>query len=266
MFYRFFSRSHFPVTQKSTPHHVLSEPAQRNRQIFFVLLILCFIINQAFSQPYQKDEMQDLGTFAEEHDLPIHFWDVTMKEQMETAQAEQLIQDLKAQYPVQEEENENGMKYAFKSSHKEAPFDVLYNVILPLDKSNPAEVIIVLHGEDWDKQISQKYEKEKQAIQEKYLTKGSQVYTCLSVQGSDIINHDEFLNIAKTYFNIKHISTNNDNLKNSRIEKSTYGYTKTWEQFYFMENDPKNVQVTTVADRHGEKSFMIGTPILIHEY
>ncbi|MFD1064490.1 YwmB family TATA-box binding protein [Oceanobacillus locisalsi] len=266
MFHRIFSRTHFPMAQTTKSNLVFPGTVLNNKQLFFVLLLTCFMMNQAFSQPYQHDEMQDLGAFAEEHDLPIQSWEVTMKEEMEMEQAEQLIQNLKAQHTVQKENNDNGVKYTFKDSHKKGSFDVLYNVILPLDQSNPAEVIIVLQGEDWDKQISQKYEKEKQAIQKNYLTKDSQVYTCLFVQGSDIINHDEILNIAIKYFNIKHISTKHDNLENSRIEKSTYGYTHSWEQFYFMEDDPKNVHMTTVADRHGEKSFVIGTPILIHEY
>ncbi len=33
-----------------------------------------------------------------------------------------------------------------------------------------------------------------------------------------------------------------------------------------MENNPKNVQIAAVADRQGEISFMVGTPILINEY
>ncbi|WP_152656853.1 YwmB family TATA-box binding protein [Oceanobacillus sp. CFH 90083] len=265
MFYRILFCSKSPVMQRKSLD-TFHSPVQFNRQVFCLLLAISFLVNQAFSQPYQTDEMQDLGAFAEAYNLNIHFWEVTMKEQMKAEQAETLVQSLEAKYPLHEEQDENRIKYTFQDSNKNKPFYVLYNVILPLDRNEPAEVIVVFHGTDWDKQISQKYQKEKASILKTYLTKESQLYTCLSVQGSDIINHDVFLNKAKMYFNIKHISTNYDNIENSRIEKSTYGYTKTWEQFYFMEDNPKNVQIAAVADRQGEKRFMIGTPILINEY
>ncbi|MDM8102840.1 MULTISPECIES: YwmB family TATA-box binding protein [Oceanobacillus] len=265
MFHKILFHSNFPFTQAS-PLQAFQNRGQRNKQAICFLLLICFFVNQAFSQPYQEDEMQDLGAFAMSNDWNIDFWEVTMKEQMAAEEAQHLVQQLEATYTLQEDKDENRIKYTFESRHKEDPFYVIYNVILPVDKEELAEVIVVMHGTDWNNQISQKYQKEKRAVQKNYLTKETQLYTCLSIQDSDIMNHDVILNEAATYFNIEHISTKNDNIENSRIEKSTYGYTKTWEQFYFMENDPKNVQITTVADRQGEKSFMIGTPILINEY
>ncbi|MFD1416354.1 YwmB family TATA-box binding protein [Oceanobacillus jeddahense] len=266
MFHRILFSSKYPIIQATKTLHMINTPVQRRNQAFCLLLVICFVVNQAFSQSYQTDEMQDLGAFAEENDFAIDFWEVTIKEQMGRERAESLVENLETMYTQHEDKNGDRVKYTFYNGHNNEPFYVLYNVILPLDKKEPAEVIIVLHGKDWDSQISQKYEKEKAAIQKKYLTKESQLYTCLSIQDSDIINHDEFLNKAKKYFNIKHISTNYDNIENSRIEQSTYGYIKTWEHFYFMENDPKNVHIAAVTGHHGEKSFMIGTPILINEY
>ncbi|GGP15174.1 YwmB family TATA-box binding protein [Oceanobacillus neutriphilus] len=265
MFHRILFNSNFPFT-KVRPLHALRNTVQLKKQAFCLLLVICFVVNQAFSLPYHADEMEDLAAFAEEYDLAINFWEVTMKEQLETERAEDLVQSLKEKYTSHEDKDENRLKYTFESRHKNDPFYVIYNVILPLDKNEPAEVIIVLHGTEWDNQISQKYQKEKTAILKNYLTKESQLYTCLSVQGSGIMNHDVFINKAKMYLNIKHISTKYDNIENSRIEKSTYGYTKTWEQYYYMENTPKNVQIAAVADRQGEMSYMIGTPILINEY
>lgn len=265
MFHRILFSSNFPFTNVRF-FHAFQNPVQLKKQAFCLLLVICFVVNQAFSQPHQTDEMEDLASFAEEYDLSINFWEVTIKEQLETERAEGLIQSLEAKYTSYEDKDENRLKYTFESRHKNDPFYVIYNVILPLDKNESAEVIIVLHGTDWDNQISQKYQKEKTAILKDYLTKESQLYTCLSVQDSGIMNHDVFVNKAKIYFNIKHISTKYDNIENSRIEKSTYGYTKTWEQFYYMENNPKNVQIAAVADRQGEISFMVGTPILINEY
>lgn len=265
MFHRILFRSHFPFT-KVRPLHPFRNPVQLKKQAFCLLLVICFVVNQAFSLPYHADEMEDLAAFAKEYDLAINFWEVTMKEQLDTERAEHLIQSLKEKYTSYEDKDENRLKYTFESRHKNDPFYVIYNVILPLDKNEPAEVIIVLHGTEWDNQISQKYQEEKKAILKNYLTKESQLYTCLSVQGNGIMNHDVFVNKAKIYLNIKHISTKYDNIENSRIEKSTYGYTKTWEQYYYMENTPKNVQIAAVTDRQGEMSFMIGTPILINEY
>lgn len=258
MFHRILSASNFP--------NPFQKPIALSKQAFCVLLVICFLVNQAFNQPYQQDEMEDLGAFAMENELDIQFWEVTFKEQMEQQQAETIVQNLQSEYAVHEDNDETRIKYTFESRHKNASLYVVYNIILPIDEREPAEVIIVMHGTDWDNHISQKYQKEKTNILKNYLTKESQQYTCLSVQDSGIINHDEFVNEAKMYFNIKHISTNYDNIKNSTIKNSTYGYIKTWKQFYFMENNPKNVQIAAVADRQGEISYMIGTPILINEY
>ncbi|GIO24716.1 YwmB family TATA-box binding protein [Oceanobacillus sp. J11TS1] len=264
MFHRFLTSFQIPFTQQSPSPE--QKPIALRKQAICLLLIISFFVNQAFSQPIQNDEMEDLAAFANEYDLEMNFWEVTMKEQMDSQRAEEIVQGLQETHISHEEKDENRIKHTFESRHKKDTFDVLYKVILPIDKRESAEVIIVMHGTDWDNHISQKYREEKTNILRNYLTKESHLYTCLSVQDSGIMNHDVFINKAKTYFNIKHISTNYDNIKNSTIKKSTYGYTKTWKQFYYMEDDPKNVQIAAVADRHGKMNYMIGTPILINEY
>lgn len=260
MFHRFLSPS-FSLTAALPQNY-----SQIRNQALCLLVIICFFVNQAFSQSEQVDEILDLGAFVNEYELDIHFWEVTIKETVRSNQAEEMIQELKKTYEVEEERNDQRTKYTVQTSLKEGHFNVIYHVLIPQDSSNSAELIAVLHGEEWNQKVQNSYIKEKEIITKKFFSKMMQVYTCLSVQDSGIMNLDIFINTVKNYFNIKHISSQYDNVQNSRIKNSTYGYIKAWKNYYFMENDPINVQIAAVADRQGEIHYTIGTPILINEY
>ncbi|WP_017798192.1 YwmB family TATA-box binding protein [Oceanobacillus kimchii] len=236
-----------------------------NRLLFFFISISLFLTTTHASD-LKGDEMIALGNFAIEQQLEVENWQVTIKESITVHKGEQLVEQLKDEFPHEKKTDEKSIKYIFKNDHKTNGIDVLYKVILPIESSSQAEIIALLEGADWSEEIKETYITTKNEIVHKLFTKLAQSYTCLNSLDNDIINSDVFIENAINYFNLRHTTTQYDNIAKSTIKKSFYGYTDLWDDFYSVNDKPINVQIAIIEDKAGNEKYTIGTPILIHEY
>ncbi|BAC14929.1 hypothetical protein [Oceanobacillus iheyensis HTE831] len=235
------------------------------RLILFFICISLFLTTTHASE-LNTDEMIALGNFATEQQLEIENWQVTIKESVSVVKAEKSIELLKNEYSYEKKSTEKSIIYLFKNDHKTNGLDVLYKVILPTESSSQAEVIALFEGADWSEEVKESYLITKNEIVHKLFTKLAQSYTCLTSVDNDIINGDVFIEKAINYFNLRHTTTQYDNIAKSTIKKSFYGYTDLWDAFYSVDNKPINVQIAIIEDEAGNEKYTIGTPILIHEY
>ncbi|MFS0750303.1 YwmB family TATA-box binding protein [Oceanobacillus sp. 1P07AA] len=236
-----------------------------NRLLLFFIFISLFLTTTHASE-LDSDEMVALGNFAIEQQLEVENWQVNIKESISVDKAEKLVEQLKDDFSYEKKIDEKSIKYIFKNDHKIDSMDVLYKVILPTESSLQAEIIALLEGADWSEEIKETYITTKNEIVHKLFTKLAQSYTCLTLVNDDIMNSDVFINHAINYFNLRHTTTQYDNIAKSTIKKSFYGYTDLWNEFYSVDDGPINVQIAIIEDDAGNEQYTIGTPILIHEY
>jgi hypothetical protein len=214
----------------------------------------------------ESDEMIDLANFTFENELAIKSWQVTFKEHIEKQKAEKIIRDFKNSRKVTMTEDENVIKYLLRDAHTNPEFSVLYSVVVPKNRAFKAEIVVVIEGSLWNKQIEEDYLAIKQSIKVNLFTKSLQSFACLTTVDDGIMRVDSFVEEIKSYFNVQHMTTQFDTIENSAHEKLIYGYTDIWKQRYFIEGVPMNLQIAVVMDDEMNLNYTIGTPILIHEY
>ncbi len=214
----------------------------------------------------ERDEMIDLADFTVENELAIESWQVTFKEHIEKQKAEKIIRDFKDSNLVTMTEDDNVIKYLLRDVHKNQGFSVLYSVVVPKNQAFETEIIVVIEGSLWNEQIKEDYLAIKQSMKDNLFTNSLQSFACLTTKDNGIIKVDSFVQKIEEYFNLQHMMTQFDTIENSTHEKLIYGYTDIWNQHYFIEGAPMNLQIAVVMDEEMNLNYTIGTPILIHEY
>lgn len=236
------------------------------RKITILLVLILFLTAKPMVNGMERDEMMDLANFTVESGIAIESWQVTFKEHIDKQKVEKIIRDFENSNLVTMTEDENVIKYLLRDTHNNPGFTVLYSVVVPKDQALKAEVIVVIEGSLWDKQIEADYLSIKRSLQENLFTNSLQSFACLTTKDNGIMKDDSFVEEIKNYFNLQHMKTQFDTVKNSTHEKLIYGYTDLWKQYYFIEDAPMNLQIAVIMDEEMNLNYTIGTPILIHEY
>ncbi|MBY7144717.1 YwmB family TATA-box binding protein [Virgibacillus sp. NKC19-3] len=234
------------------------------KMLFISLLFLC-ITSEVAASHVQTDEMTELASIVTTSDGVVGNWEVTLKEKMDKTAIQDKLNELKNRYLVTVHEDEKSIKYSSGSVHKKSGISVTYNVIIPKDDMQHAELIAVMKGGHWDAFIKEQYQSIRDEMATKYFTKSAEVFACLTTDNGDIINDESFLIELTDHLNLQHRKTQNDTVENSTHEEIIYGYTPLWDQKITIGDTPMNVQIA-VTEGNGEPTYTIGTPILINEY
>lgn len=237
------------------------------RKLAFILNIFLFITISSGAFANQSDELTDIASVVTEHDLSVDSWEVTLKEEMDQADINGVLQKLEAQnsYKVTSTEDENAVKYLFERVHKKGPIFESYNVVIPKKSMYQAEFSAVIEGEDWNDTIASTYIDRMNDIRTKYFTNKSTKFACITTNIDAKIEDAYFFDQLKQSLQLTNIQTQTDNVEESTVKKIVYGYTPLWEQEIAME-EPMNLQMVVQNNEPESTRLTIGTPILINEY
>ncbi|WP_100009903.1 YwmB family TATA-box binding protein [Lentibacillus sediminis] len=230
-----------------------------------LLLLLLLTTKAAAVVPY-SDEMTDLAAIVQAQDLRVENWEVMIREDLAREEAKQVIADLKNSHKVTTDKNENRVKYSFVSRQKTDGITEQFNVVIPRDEQHSARFIGVLKGTYWSEQVKASYLKKAPGMKAEFFSESTQKFTWLKAKNSGIINNDYFLQNVTEILGVQHVLTQHENNANSVHEKIVYGYTPLWKEKISLNNTPMNLQIAVKEDAKGNPAYIIGTPILIHEY
>ncbi|WP_373893963.1 YwmB family TATA-box binding protein [Virgibacillus sp. CBA3643] len=232
---------------------------------FISLLFLC-MTSEAVAGYVESDEMMELASVVSDSDASIGEWEVTLKEKMDTAEIQDRLIELKNRHLVTFNEDGNSIKYSSESVHKTSGVSVSYNVIIPKEEMQDAELIAVIKGANWNTSIEENYQSIRDTVTAKYFTNSAEVFACLTTDNDGIMKSERFLAELTERLNLQHIETQFDTVENSTHEKIIYGYTPLWDQKITIGDTPMNVQIAKLESENGGPTYTIGTPILISEY
>lgn len=240
----------------------------RKTAIIFILFLSLFIptVAVAVAGEEKADELSTLASLAMKQNLEIDSWQVTLKENMNQEQLQNVINKLKTEHTISTIEDENAVKYFVKNTHKIEGVSVTYKAIIPKAKSLEGKFIAVITGDTWGKSSIDTYQHQLQRITNQYFTEFAKRFACLATEVDDIMKSDRFLNDTLEYLDLKYVSTQNDKISDSTNKKFLYGYTSLWQQKINVLDQPVNVQIAIKNMENDNSKITVGTPILINEY
>ncbi|MCM3398861.1 YwmB family TATA-box binding protein [Oceanobacillus profundus] len=236
------------------------------RKLSILLVLFLLITAKPVVHGMESDEMIDLANFTISNGIPIESWQVTMKESVTAEQAERQLDKMKNGSFVTRSEDGNAIKYLLREDAKHNALQVSYTIVIPKDTTIKSEIIVIIEGTKWNEEIEGNYLSKKREIVEKYLTETSKTFACLTTDFSGIMESDVLVEEIISYFDLRHIKTQFDTVKNSTHKKIVYGYTDLWKENFIIDDAPLNLQLAIATNEKEELKYTIGTPILIHEY
>ncbi|RDW22255.1 hypothetical protein CWR48_00680 [Oceanobacillus arenosus] len=236
-------------------------------KILFIVLILLFPINTMAKSP-ATDELVDIAEFAKNNRLTIEEWQVIIKEQLEENTAINIVDNLKNSYKVTMSEDENIIQYQTEATQIEDAFTITYRVLLPKNNLGHPELIVILDGYFWDEFVMELYQAKIDSLNKSYFSEKERTFSWLKVKQDDIIVNNTLIDEIIDYFDLQEVETQLDLTNNTKgvIKKFIYGYTPLWDNKITINNIANNIQVASTEDEKGNTEYIIGTPILIHEY
>ncbi|WP_161493813.1 YwmB family TATA-box binding protein [Virgibacillus necropolis] len=231
------------------------------------ILILC-IANQvsAHDKTLAQDEMTQLADLTGKADLKVDQWQVTFKENMSKDRLLDLINKWENSYLDSYSEDENVIKYLFRNVQKNAGIVEIYTIIIPKNTEYKPELISVISGSEWNETIKARYLELQGSIVRKYFSENVTKFSCLTTKSNDTIKGSSFVNLLKDKLQLRHLTTQVDNVEKSMNKKIVYGYTPLWSQTLKILDKPVNVNIVITDTTNGETKLTVGTPILINEY
>ncbi|GAA0605212.1 hypothetical protein GCM10009001_23090 [Virgibacillus siamensis] len=238
------------------------------KKIVLITLILLLAANNAVAVSVQSDPMTDLAEVIADSNLEVDQWQVTLKETIEYAHAEKILDRFRAKnsYLVSGEEDANTIKYSVRHVQKTNGISEYYNVIFPKDTTYNVQFIAVVKGDVWNKSVREKYVNRINSIKNDYFTGNPTKFACIETSFNDKMNGVYVFNNLKRTLNLKHVKKQDDTVKNSTVKKIFYGYTPLWNQKIDVGDRPLNFQMAVNKGENGNTELTIGTPILINEY
>ncbi|GAA0436649.1 MAG: YwmB family TATA-box binding protein [Bacillota bacterium] len=237
------------------------------KKIFILSIMLLMITNNvAAKQSFNQKELVDLANYMMNNSAKVEDWQVTLKEAITREDSKHLVHELQTNFKPNFSEDKNKLKYSFSDALLPEGINVLYNVVIPKQKQYNAELIIVIKGKSWSKEIEKNYRNVLTTSLNAYFTEAVKKFACLTTKGNDIISGDYFLENMTNYFQVQQVKTQFDNVKNSTHKKIIYGYTPLWNQKISVDNTSMNLQIAIKDTGSDYPTYTIGTPILINEY
>lgn len=213
-----------------------------------------------------QDEMTELADLTLTAGLTIDQWKVTYKENMEVDKLKYFIKQWKNSYLDSYSEDESVIKYSFRDVQKKSGIVESYIVIIPKNSNYKPELIVVISGQKWNKNIEIEYKQLQKTIFQQYFTKDAVKFTCLSTASSDTMNSVYLVELFKEKLELQYMTTQIDNVEESMNKKMIYGYTHLWKQKLNILGKPVNVNIAITNTENKETKVTVGTPILITEY
>jgi len=236
----------------------------RNSIILAFIILFLMMTTEVMAKELDSDELVDLADFVTEQNLSLETWNVTIKEKMDQEEITAILNKMKRNHPITMTEDENSLKYQVKHPQKSESFVETYSVIIPKNGKQHAELTFVLEGDSWDQTIKYNYQQKINSVLDEWFTNSKQLFVWLKTTDDDIINSNVFINNIINEFKLEDVKKQSDN--NSTNRKTIYGYTSVWSQKITIQSIPVNLQIAIAEDQDGDRTYTLGTPILINEY
>jgi len=218
-------------------------------------LLVLMMIQLIMPMPTKVETpLDELIQFADQHDYPIEFGELTIKETFTTSETEQIkLALIRAGFQKTNEVNQYERKLN----------DDLHEIITIIDsieQVNQAVNYQLLGNVNLMNQTDDYAETVKSLISTIYTTEKKQ-YACLKISSHDMMLSGYFFAEIQKNLNYQGID---------RIEEPDLtvisGYTTQFNQQIPYGNEQMNVQISVRQRSNQEKQIMIGTPILMTEY
>ncbi|GAA4069380.1 YwmB family TATA-box binding protein [Amphibacillus indicireducens] len=218
-------------------------------------LLVLMMIQLIMPMPTKVETpLDELIQFADQHDYPIEFGELTIKETFTTSETEQIkLALIRAGFQKTNEVNQYERKLN----------DDLHEIITIIDsieQVNQAVNYQLLGNVNHMNRTDDYAETVKSLISTIYTTEKQQ-YACLKISSHDMMLSGYFFAEIQKNLNYQEID---------RIEEPDLtvisGYTTQFNQQIPYGNEQMNVQISVRQRSNQEKQIMIGTPILMTEY
>lgn len=230
-----------------------------------IALVVALLIVGTGAYPQERtaatEPLVDFAAFAEDEQLEINEWSMTIKEQLNDHSVEELITIMNDFYKMEpiKEQNVHATNLIWKNSHKGRNFVESFNLIVPNDSDIRTEVVYSLKGEGTSF-IEQEAMESLQQIKSRFFSKNVTIFSCLKAEYSGIMNDVLVYKKFKQRFAVTTIEEVNEN---GWISRS--GSTNKWSQSIPLLNEEMNVQFAS-RTLGGRTNITIGTPIITAEY
>lgn len=236
------------------------------RKLAVLVVLMIMFISSPAVQGMNKDELQYIGDFLLENNVSVNEWNAVIKENIPSDEIEIYIGKFEDSHFAPGSEGESVMKYQLVEEYHPGNIHVSLTLLVPRDDSLQAEVIAVVEGKEWNKEIETTYLQVKRTLTKEFFKDNYQYFACLAAEDDGIIKPDVFLEKLTHRFNLQHKMTQFDLLQNSTHKKIVYGYTDLWSSKITADGIPVNMQIAVKATETLTQQYTIGTPILISEY
>ncbi|ARI76085.1 YwmB family TATA-box binding protein [Halobacillus mangrovi] len=202
------------------------------------------------------------AAFAEDEQLEVNEWKVTIKQPFERKDLEARKNELISYFDeteIKTEDMTNSSKIIIKNTQKNTILNEVFILIVPKEKSMRAEMVYVASGQGTSSMSPASMSKP-QDVKSRFFGEKVNIFSCLKAKSSGIIDDVLVYQKFKQTFNIQPIDEVIEHGWSSRT-----GYTKEWGQAIPVAGDRMNVQFAS-RTLGGETNITIGTPIITAEY
>ncbi|MCA0971014.1 YwmB family TATA-box binding protein [Halobacillus litoralis] len=206
-----------------------------------------------------QSQLEQFAAFAEDEQLEVTSWTVTMKESIQQTKSEEWVTKASSFYKSEPilEKMANADKLTWQN--KSGQVTETLSLIIPVDSNNSVERVYALNGKG-TASLSQKVEERKNLAKSRLFSKNVTIFSCLKSEKNGIIDDVLMYEKFRDVFNVETINEVTDN-----GWTSWSGHSKKWGQSLPILNDEMNVQFASRI-LGGRTNVTIGTPIITAEY
>lgn len=216
---------------------------------------------------FDNDPLLTFIEIADESQLNLKNWEVTLKETQTVDNVQTYVKDLRKTYKMTMNQDENSIRYLMEDKSQTIEnLTVQYNIII--SKQSPSEIMLiaVIKGDSWSAEIKQNYLTLKEDIEKDIFTSKVREFTCLELIENDTIKNRVVIEPFLSPLKLEIVKEQYNKEQKTGLKKIIYGYTPLWNEKIVLEGNPINLQIAIIELENGKKSYKIGTPILINEY
>ncbi|ELK49057.1 hypothetical protein M662_17245 [Bacillus sp. SB49] len=209
------------------------------------------------------EELMDIASFAEDKQLEVNEWTITIKETIDASSFEKMqkeILSLTDHREMKRENLKNAVKYSVKNRHKHSDIVESYILIVPKKMKSSVEMVYAIGGQGTPSLEQAQSSSLLKEVKSRLFSKTATIFSCLKANYNGIINDVLVYQEFKEAFNVTTIDEVDEEGWTSRS-----GHTTEWGQSIPTGDQPMNVQFAS-RTLGGETNITIGTPIITAEY
>lgn len=231
------------------------------------LILLLFMPHFTMDSNQKADELVELAHVAQDANLEIEEWIMTINEKVNQKRVNQILKKLKKENSNVVTTHSNETKqYVVHEADATHPISITYRLLVPDNKQQLSTFTAEIKGTTQKNFSTKKYRKVNDLVTRTYFSDNANRFACLITKSDDIIKGVVFEEKIKEKLNFTPVFTQTDTVLNSTHNKITYGYIKEWDNKIKLHNHMINVHIVLAGTTSNKQRIIIGTPILINEY